>query len=287
MSGIHDATWRRTRFSTRHRVPPRDGVVLRRRGNGDLRRDHRLLLEPYLDRIAGQLSPARALDLGCGTGVVSLALANRGFDVVGVDHSQDMLGIAEQKLAAAHLPGAWHFVVGDVRKLAMGDDQFECVTCQGLLHHLGDFELCLRELARVLRPGGYFYISEPCNDATPLQRALRALWRAVRVRRQPPEAEKPESVEEPNSAQELRAALGRLGLEFDMQFLTRSRCAPRFPSACTCSRYGSSRGHGVRDAATLFLSSGESRWPRTAAGMCLPRRDGTDEFKTAIAERPT
>jgi ubiquinone/menaquinone biosynthesis C-methylase UbiE len=181
---------------------------------------HRLLLEPYLDRLAEKLGSARALDLGCGTGVVSCALAQRGFDVLGVDHSQDMLAIAEQKIAAANVRGKCRFVVGDVRELAIGDDQFECVTCQGLLHHLGDFEPCLRELERVLRPGGYFYISEPCSDATALHRALRALWRLVRVRRQPPESETPESVEEPISARDLRAALGRLGLEFEMQFLT-------------------------------------------------------------------
>jgi ubiquinone/menaquinone biosynthesis C-methylase UbiE len=181
---------------------------------------HRLMLEPYLDRLAEQLGPARALDLGCGTGVVSIALAQRGFDVLGVDHSKDMLAIAEQKLGAADLRGTCRFVVADVRDLAVGDGEFACVTCQGLLHHLDDLEPCLHELARALRPGGFFYISEPCRDATPLTRALRTLWRLRPVWRQPSESEKPQSVEAPISAQDLRAALQRLGLEFDMQFLT-------------------------------------------------------------------
>jgi SAM-dependent methyltransferase len=158
--------------------------------------------------------------MGCGTGVVSLALAQRGFDVLGVDHSEDMLAVAELKLASSDLRGTCRFIVGDVRDLAVGDGEFACVTCQGLLHHLGELEPCLQELVRVLRPGGFFYISEPCRDATPLTRALRRLWRLRPVWRQPSESEKPQSVEAPISARDLRAALQRLGLEFDMQFLT-------------------------------------------------------------------
>ena len=181
---------------------------------------HQLLLEPYLDLLAEQLGSARALDLGCGTGVVSLALARRGFDVLGVDHSQDMLAIAEEKLAEADVSGTCRLVVADVRALPAADGEFACVTCQGLLHHLGDFQPCLRELARVLQPGGFFYISEPCDEETPLKRALRALWRLRPVPRQLPESEKPRSVEAPISARDLRAGLQQLGLEFDMQFLT-------------------------------------------------------------------
>ena len=181
---------------------------------------HRLLLEPYLDGLAQQLGPARALDMGCGTGVVSLALAQRGFDVLGVDHSEDMLAVAELKLASSDLRGTCRFIVGDVRDLAVGDGEFACVTCQGLLHHLGELEPCLQELVRVLRPGGFFYISEPCREATPFGRALRTLWRLRPIRHHREESEKPRSVEVPISAPDLRAALERLGLEFDMRFVT-------------------------------------------------------------------
>ena len=62
---------------------------------------HRYLLDPFLDRVAGAVGRGRALDLGCGTGVITVSLAERGFDVVGVDHSPDMLAIAEQKLAGS------------------------------------------------------------------------------------------------------------------------------------------------------------------------------------------
>jgi len=181
---------------------------------------HRLLLEPYLDRVAEELAPGPALDLGSGTGVVSLALAERGFDVVGVDHSPEMTEIARQKLSDANVRGSCRFVVGDARELPYDDDEFACVTCQGLLHHLREVETCLRELARVLRPGGRFYISEPCSDATPLKQGLRAVWHLRGAGSRKEAEERPASAEARVAADNLRVALDTHGLEFDMRFLT-------------------------------------------------------------------
>jgi hypothetical protein len=76
-------------------------------------------------------------------------------------------------------------------------------------------------MTRVLEPGGLFYISEPCLEETPLRRALRWGWRLRPGRRSPrPSTAAPKSVEAPISSDELRAALERLDLEFDMRFLT-------------------------------------------------------------------
>jgi len=86
---------------------------------------HRYLLEPYLNRLAEQPGAARALDLGCGTGVVSVALANRGFDVLGVDHSPEMLALAEAKTDAAGINERCHFILGDARALEAGDGEFD------------------------------------------------------------------------------------------------------------------------------------------------------------------
>lgn len=181
---------------------------------------HRHMLEPFLDRVASERPGGEALDLGCGTGVVSLALAWRGFDVTGIDHSKDMLEIAVQKLADANVSGRSSFVVGDVRSVPAPDGQFDCVTCQGLLHHLAEMESTLRELRRVLKPGGFFYISEPTRDPTPLRTFLRFLARLKRVGRPVTQTEEPDSVEEPIDANELRDLLERLGLPFRMEFLT-------------------------------------------------------------------
>ncbi len=182
---------------------------------------HRFLLEPFIDRLRVELPPPRrALDLGCGTGVVSLALARRDFSVVGVDHSQDMLEIAERKAAGEGLAESCRFMTGDVRDVPFGDGAFDVVTCQGLLHHLEDPEPCLRELKRVLRPGGAFFLSDPTSGETPVKRALVRVWRLARRKTRDEEPEGPETVEEPIDVDRLRATLETLGLEFEARFLT-------------------------------------------------------------------
>jgi len=179
---------------------------------------HERLLWPFLDRVAELRPGGRALDLGCGTGVVSLALAQRGFDVVGVDHSPEMLELARQKFAAAGANATLE--TGDVRALRFADGEFDLVTIQGLLHHLEELDGCLGEMARVLRGGGLFYISEPTRDETPLRRALRLVWSKRPRRCDTASDHGVETVEEPISVDELRIALDALELDFELEFLS-------------------------------------------------------------------
>ena len=176
---------------------------------------HERLLGPFLDRVAAARPGGKALDLGCGTGVVTLALARAGFDVVGVDHSPEMLELGRRKLAEAGVEATLE--TGDVRALVFADEEFDCVTIQGLLHHLEELEPCLREAVRVLRPGGFLYVSEPVRDATAVKRFLLALWSLRRRRKAGHEVE---SVEEPLVADELRRALDELGVGYELEFLT-------------------------------------------------------------------
>jgi ubiquinone/menaquinone biosynthesis C-methylase UbiE len=179
---------------------------------------HERVVWPFLDRVARERSGGKALDLGCGTGVLTVALARRGFDVVGVDHSPEMLELARRKLERNGLGAALE--TGDVRALRFDDGQFDCVTVQGLLHHLEELGPCLRELDRVLKPDGAFFVSEPCRDETPVKRLLRALWVMLPRRRRAAPDHAVETVEEPISADELRATLDALGLEYEIEFLT-------------------------------------------------------------------
>lgn len=181
---------------------------------------HRFLLDPFLDRVASSVGRGRALDLGCGTGVITLSLAERGFDVVGVDHSPDMLAIAEQKLERSRAAGKHELMTADVRDLPFASDEFDCVTCQGLLHHLEDIRPCIAELVRVLKPGGFFYVSEPCVNTTPLKRIGASVWHRLRPPPESHQTEVPESVEAPIDTDELQAALADVGLSFETVFLT-------------------------------------------------------------------
>jgi ubiquinone/menaquinone biosynthesis C-methylase UbiE len=109
----------------------------------------------FLVEALGLEAGVRVLDVGCGPGRHALALARRGIDVVGVDLSEDFIGLARESAAAEDLPV--RFVVGDVRELGY-DAEFDAVIClcQGGFGLLGgrDETQALERIAAALRPGG-------------------------------------------------------------------------------------------------------------------------------------
>lgn len=149
---------------------------------------------------------------------MSLALARRGFDVFGVDHSPEMLELARRKLGDAGFTATLE--TGDVRALRFADGEFDCVTIQGLLHHLEELGPCLREADRVLRRDGFLYISEPTRDPTPVKRLLLRVWTLLRRPRRPVVEPEVQTVEEPISSSQLRRVLNELDVAYELEFLT-------------------------------------------------------------------
>ncbi len=185
-----------------------------------------------MDRAAAATGGGLAVDLGCGTGVATVELARRGFRVIGVDHSPEMLGLARAKLAAEGLEDRVELRRQDLADGGLPEAEADVVTCQGVLHHLPEIQPCVDLIARTLRPGGTFYISEPCADATPLGRLLQAFVAGLialrrRLRRRPADRH-PESVEAPIRSAELTEALRRAGLEFETEYLTHVPLVDRF-----------------------------------------------------------
>ena len=109
---------------------------------------------------------ARVLELACGAGRLLLPLAQAGFDVTGVDLSEEMLKIARQKLAQAgpSLAGRVQLHQGDMRRLdeVLGDAQFDFVfVAINSFQHLltqADQLACLRSARRHLAPAGVFVV---------------------------------------------------------------------------------------------------------------------------------
>lgn len=122
-----------------------------------------------LARLAGVREGTTALDVCCGTGDVALVLARRGARVTGLDFSEAMLAVARQR-AAGH--GNIELVQGDALQLPFADGAFEVVTISYGLRNLSDVEGGLREMWRVLRPGGRLLILD-------FGKPENRLWRAI------------------------------------------------------------------------------------------------------------
>jgi demethylmenaquinone methyltransferase/2-methoxy-6-polyprenyl-1,4-benzoquinol methylase len=117
--------------------------------------------------VAG-IEPGRVLDVACGTGLVTRELVRRGCSVVGLDQSPDMLAEARRRL-----PGV-RFVAGEAERLPFADREFDALTFTYLLRYVDDRLATMRELARVVRPGGRIGMVE---FGVPSRPALRTAWR--------------------------------------------------------------------------------------------------------------
>ncbi|MEW2397650.1 class I SAM-dependent methyltransferase [Streptomyces sp. NPDC046862] len=112
----------------------------------------------WADRMAQWLPerPADVLDLGCGTGSLSLLAAERGHRVTGVDLSPAMIDRARAKLAGR--PAV--FLVGDASAPPVGEERFDVVLVRHVLWTLPDPARVLREWSGLLRPGGRLVLVE-------------------------------------------------------------------------------------------------------------------------------
>ncbi len=107
-----------------------------------------------LSAVAGQLTPVRALDLGCGAGHASFALARGGARrVTAFDPSPDMLTVVARE-AVARGCSTLETSVGTAEALPFDDGTFELVVTRYSAHHWADVPRALAECARVMSPGG-------------------------------------------------------------------------------------------------------------------------------------
>jgi len=125
------------------------------------------------------------LDVGCGPGTLTVDLARRvaGGRAVGIDRSADVIAKAAAHAASANV--AVEFAPGDVYALAYPENAFDIVHAHQLLQHLTDPVRALREMRRVLRPGGVLAVRDSdysCFSWAPVDARLDrwlALYRGV------------------------------------------------------------------------------------------------------------
>lgn len=110
--------------------------------------------EPVVRSLIDPIPPGTALDAGCGTGRHSAYLASRGFSVLGTDSSPEML-----ERARSNCPSG-EFRVGDLHSLPFDSERAELVVCALTLTHCEELSGPVRELTRVMAPGGHLLVSD-------------------------------------------------------------------------------------------------------------------------------
>jgi len=102
--------------------------------------------------------PARVLDVGCGPGDFLVEMLRRGFYVCGVDTSPGMLEQARRLLSGEPTGSGVALQRASVEQLPFADGCFDLVSCAGVLEYLDSDRPAIRELVRVLRPGGHLLL---------------------------------------------------------------------------------------------------------------------------------
>jgi len=115
-------------------------------------------LEKFIKQYS-KIPVSNIVSLGCGTATYEILLAKKGFKIVGVDVSDDMLKIGQEKVHANSLNSKISLLQGDIRDINL-DNKFDLVLMMfniaGYLHTQKDFRMVTKNVQKYLKPGGLF-----------------------------------------------------------------------------------------------------------------------------------
>jgi SAM-dependent methyltransferase len=120
----------------------------------ELVEEHRYRKEWHIPAAAGfdKTNNLKVLEIGCGLGTDGAQFAKAGADYTGIDLTDAAIELARRRFELFQLPGK--FRVADAERLDFPDNSFDIVYSHGVLHHTPDTPGAIREVHRVLRPGG-------------------------------------------------------------------------------------------------------------------------------------
>jgi SAM-dependent methyltransferase len=123
----------------------------------------------------------RVLDVGCGNGYVLAQYARYGAEVFGIDLTETAVELSRRRFELGGLKGKFSLTDGD--SIPYPDASFDIVCSMGVLHHIADPRPMIREIMRVLRPGGqiilmlYYRYSYKRLVVLPLKRLVMSRYR--------------------------------------------------------------------------------------------------------------
>ncbi len=118
---------------------------------------------PLLIGSRGVLAGKRVLEVGCGRGVgIENLLGLGATHVTGFDLDPKMIALAQTRVAK--YGDCARVFVGDAKAIDAPDSNFDAVVNYGIIHHIPNWQQTLKEIARVLKPGGVFYFEDLLKD---------------------------------------------------------------------------------------------------------------------------
>lgn len=112
----------------------------------------------WIDSLA-QLKGQRALDVGCGGGILAEAMARRASDVTGIDLATRPLGVARLHALEAGVENIEYREIAAEALAAEAPGRFDVVTCMEMLEHVPDPASVVRACAQLVKPGGWVFFS--------------------------------------------------------------------------------------------------------------------------------
>src|ERR1051326_590272 len=128
-------------------------------------RVHAAVHQHRLQRVVGLVDQlalsktARGLDIGCGAGLISVAIAERGYRVDAMDTVPAMIEFTRELAALRSVASRVEASIGDIQRIEAAGNTYDLVVAIGVLPWLHDIDLPLYEVRRVLRPGGAFVVN--------------------------------------------------------------------------------------------------------------------------------
>lgn len=117
-----------------------------------------------LRKIRKYMAGGKVLDVGCGTGSLAVKLALNGYEVHGIDMSDECLEVTSKRLSMLPVRNKGKVKKGSALNIDYPDKFFDVIIAAEVLEHLEQDDLAVKEFYRLLRPGGFCIITVPENQ---------------------------------------------------------------------------------------------------------------------------
>jgi len=114
-------------------------------------------LSLYKTRV--NISTARVLEIGCGTGDFSIELAKAGASVIALDLSMERIEVVRKKALEKGIN--LDLYLGDAEETTFPDETFDLILCRSVIEHVNNPKQLIKEMARILKPNGAIQLTAP------------------------------------------------------------------------------------------------------------------------------